>query len=166
MFCWSETNFWFTQQLLGLSLFMNLVHFKRNGTNLTFYGWCLLGMRVKGFISHGSWKKKGRSHKWSESVIIEHLLWFQVNFQEDNLRTEGNDKGDIKYKGAMKPLTTFKGHLLDVRLVISLTPSIRQPLSSRSGMCQANITHLLTVKSVTGVLWSGLPRCVTQPFTD
>lgn len=78
-------------------------------------------MPVKSFINHGSKTKGGGGGKgWqkpSESGIIEHLLWFQVNFLEDNLRTEDNDKGETsaKHKGARKPLTTFKGHLLHVR---------------------------------------------------
>ncbi|XP_044072154.1 motile sperm domain-containing protein 2 isoform X2 [Siniperca chuatsi] len=40
----------------------------------------------------------------------------KVNFLEDSLRTEDNDKGDTcaRTKGARKPLTTFKGPLLDV----------------------------------------------------
>eukprot|EP00066_Takifugu_rubripes_P001018 XP_003961911.1 PREDICTED: motile sperm domain-containing protein 2 [Takifugu rubripes] len=40
----------------------------------------------------------------------------KVNFLEDSLRSEDNDKGETstKYKGARKPLTTFKGHLLHV----------------------------------------------------
>ncbi|XP_040912816.1 motile sperm domain-containing protein 2 [Toxotes jaculatrix] len=39
----------------------------------------------------------------------------KVNFLEDSLRTEDNDKGDsARTKGARKPLTTFKGPLLDV----------------------------------------------------
>ncbi|XP_045909635.1 motile sperm domain-containing protein 2 [Micropterus dolomieu] len=40
----------------------------------------------------------------------------KVNFLEDSLRAEDNDKGDAssKTKGARKPLTTFKGPLLDV----------------------------------------------------
>lgn len=56
--------------------------------------------------------------------LIEHSLWFQVNFLEDSLRTEDHDKGETsaKYKGARKPLTTFKGHLLHVRWVVTLTP--------------------------------------------
>lgn len=46
-------------------------------------------------------------------------LLFQVNFLEDSLRTEDNDRGDTsaRTKGARKPLTTFKGPLLDVRSV-------------------------------------------------
>ncbi|CAK6953980.1 motile sperm domain-containing protein 2 [Scomber scombrus] len=40
----------------------------------------------------------------------------KVNFLEDSLRAEDNDKGDTsaRTKGARKPLTTFKGPLLDV----------------------------------------------------
>lgn len=40
----------------------------------------------------------------------------KVNFLEDNLRAEDNDKGDAsaRTRGARKPLTTFKGPLLDV----------------------------------------------------
>ncbi|KAI4806029.1 hypothetical protein KUCAC02_010621 [Chaenocephalus aceratus] len=40
----------------------------------------------------------------------------KVNFLEDSLRAEDNDKGDTssRTKGARKPLTTFKGALLDV----------------------------------------------------
>uniref|UniRef100_A0A8C4ITF0 Motile sperm domain containing 2 n=1 Tax=Dicentrarchus labrax TaxID=13489 RepID=A0A8C4ITF0_DICLA len=40
----------------------------------------------------------------------------KVNFLEDSLRSEENDKGDtsVRTKGARKPLTTFKGPLLDV----------------------------------------------------
>ncbi|KAM9347518.1 motile sperm domain-containing protein 2 [Symphorus nematophorus] len=40
----------------------------------------------------------------------------KVNFLEDSLRSEDNDKGDTsaRTKGARKPLTTFKGPLLDV----------------------------------------------------
>ncbi|TNN51871.1 Motile sperm domain-containing protein 2 [Liparis tanakae] len=41
----------------------------------------------------------------------------KVNFLEDGVRADDNDKGDTsaKTKGARKPLTTFKGPLLDVR---------------------------------------------------
>lgn len=44
-------------------------------------------------------------------------LMFQVNFLEDSLRAEDNEKGDMgaKYKGVRKPQTTFKGLLLHVR---------------------------------------------------
>ncbi|XP_049449640.1 motile sperm domain-containing protein 2 isoform X2 [Epinephelus fuscoguttatus] len=40
----------------------------------------------------------------------------KVNFLEDSLRAEDNDKGETstRTKGARKPLTTFKGPLLDV----------------------------------------------------
>ncbi|CAI5655912.1 unnamed protein product [Oreochromis niloticus] len=40
----------------------------------------------------------------------------KVNFLEQSLRSEDNDKGDAsaRTKGARKPLTTFKGSLLDV----------------------------------------------------
>ncbi|XP_040057083.2 motile sperm domain-containing protein 2 isoform X2 [Gasterosteus aculeatus] len=39
----------------------------------------------------------------------------KVNFLEDSLRCEDNDKGESsRTKGARKPLTTFKGPLLDV----------------------------------------------------
>ncbi|XP_040003570.1 motile sperm domain-containing protein 2 isoform X1 [Xiphias gladius] len=40
----------------------------------------------------------------------------KVNFLEDSLRAEDNDKGDTsaRTKGARKPLTTFKGPLLEV----------------------------------------------------
>uniref|UniRef100_A0A8C9WUI5 Motile sperm domain containing 2 n=1 Tax=Sander lucioperca TaxID=283035 RepID=A0A8C9WUI5_SANLU len=40
----------------------------------------------------------------------------KVNFLEDSLRAEDNEKGDTssRTKGARKPLTTFKGPLLDV----------------------------------------------------
>ncbi|XP_008326743.1 motile sperm domain-containing protein 2 [Cynoglossus semilaevis] len=40
----------------------------------------------------------------------------KVNFLEDGLKAEENDKGDMsaRTKGAKKPLTTFKGSLLDV----------------------------------------------------
>uniref|UniRef100_A0A3Q0SMJ3 Motile sperm domain containing 2 n=1 Tax=Amphilophus citrinellus TaxID=61819 RepID=A0A3Q0SMJ3_AMPCI len=40
----------------------------------------------------------------------------KVNFVEQSLRSEDNDKGDTsaRTKGARKPLTTFKGSLLDV----------------------------------------------------
>ncbi|KAM7407344.1 hypothetical protein PAMA_003188 [Pampus argenteus] len=40
----------------------------------------------------------------------------KVNFLDDSLRAEDNDKGDscARTKGARKPLTTFKGPLLDV----------------------------------------------------
>ncbi|XP_029348739.1 motile sperm domain-containing protein 2 [Echeneis naucrates] len=40
----------------------------------------------------------------------------KVNFLEDSLRAEDNDRGDTsaRTKGARKPLTTFKGPLLDV----------------------------------------------------
>ncbi|XP_069010056.1 motile sperm domain-containing protein 2 isoform X1 [Embiotoca jacksoni] len=40
----------------------------------------------------------------------------KVNFLEDSLRSEDNDKGDTngRTKGARKPLTTFRGPLLDV----------------------------------------------------
>lgn len=40
----------------------------------------------------------------------------KVNFLEDSLRSEDNDRGDTcpRTKGARKPLTTFKGTLLDV----------------------------------------------------
>ncbi len=51
------------------------------------------------------------------SFLIKQSLLFQVNFLEDSLRTEDSDKGDTntRTKGAKKPLTTFKGQLLDVR---------------------------------------------------
>ncbi|XP_037542413.1 motile sperm domain-containing protein 2 [Nematolebias whitei] len=40
----------------------------------------------------------------------------KVNFLEDSLRSEDSDRGDasIRIKGARKPVTTFKGLLLDV----------------------------------------------------
>ncbi|KAM6934221.1 motile sperm domain-containing protein 2 [Xenentodon cancila] len=40
----------------------------------------------------------------------------KVNFQEDSLRSEDNDRGEgsARVKGARKPQTTFKGPLLDV----------------------------------------------------
>ncbi|CAJ1079498.1 motile sperm domain-containing protein 2 [Xyrichtys novacula] len=40
----------------------------------------------------------------------------KVNFMEESLRSEDNDKGEpsTRTKGARKPLTTFKGPLLDV----------------------------------------------------
>ncbi|XP_058468278.1 motile sperm domain-containing protein 2 [Solea solea] len=39
----------------------------------------------------------------------------KVNFLDDNVKAEENDKGDsARTKGARKPLTTFKGPLLDV----------------------------------------------------
>ncbi|XP_077583909.1 motile sperm domain-containing protein 2 isoform X1 [Stigmatopora nigra] len=37
----------------------------------------------------------------------------KVNFQED-VKPEDNDKGDNRIKGARKPVTTFKGTLLDI----------------------------------------------------
>lgn len=48
---------------------------------------------------------------------MECSLLFQVNFLEDSLRAEDNDRAETsaRYKGARKPLTTFKGPLLDVR---------------------------------------------------
>ncbi len=51
------------------------------------------------------------------SFLIKCSLLFQVNFLEDSLRAEDNDKTDTsaRTKGARKPLTTFKGPLLDVR---------------------------------------------------
>uniref|UniRef100_A0A8C5GED0 CRAL-TRIO domain-containing protein n=1 Tax=Gouania willdenowi TaxID=441366 RepID=A0A8C5GED0_GOUWI len=47
----------------------------------------------------------------------------KVNFQEENVRTEDNDKADAgaKTKGARKPLTTFNGPLLDVSPAEELT---------------------------------------------
>ncbi|XP_061547377.1 motile sperm domain-containing protein 2 isoform X1 [Phycodurus eques] len=38
----------------------------------------------------------------------------KVNFLEDNLRTEDSDKGESRIKGARRPMTTFKGTLLDI----------------------------------------------------
>ncbi|KAA8588075.1 hypothetical protein FQN60_001269, partial [Etheostoma spectabile] len=38
----------------------------------------------------------------------------KVNFLEDSLRAEDYEKGDSRTKGARKPLSTFKGLLLDV----------------------------------------------------
>ncbi|XP_061735089.1 motile sperm domain-containing protein 2 [Nerophis ophidion] len=38
----------------------------------------------------------------------------KVNFIEDQLRAEDNDKAESRTKGARKPLTTFKGALLDI----------------------------------------------------
>ncbi|XP_054643342.1 motile sperm domain-containing protein 2 isoform X2 [Dunckerocampus dactyliophorus] len=38
----------------------------------------------------------------------------KVNFIEDHLRTEDNEKAESRTKGVRKPLTTFKGVLLDI----------------------------------------------------
>ncbi|KAK2906009.1 motile sperm domain-containing protein 2 isoform X1 [Channa argus] len=50
---------------------------------------------------------------FSSEVVIKPK---KVNFLEDSLRAEDNDKGDTnaRTKGARKPQTTFKGTLLDV----------------------------------------------------
>lgn len=47
-----------------------------------------------------------------------------MNFLEDSLRSEDSDRGDlsVRVKGARRPLTTFKGLLLDVRYVKLLKP--------------------------------------------
>ncbi|XP_061579379.1 motile sperm domain-containing protein 2 [Cololabis saira] len=62
----------------------------------------------------------------------------KVNFQEDSLRSEDNDRseGSARVKGARKPLTTFKGALLDV--------SPAEELSFGSGETERKCLIILT----------------------
>lgn len=79
-------------------------------------------------------------------IIMVFILVFQVNFQEESVRAEDVDKGDasVRTRGARKPLTMFKGTLLDVRCVNLL------PLSS-CHMHTSFIFQLPAVKSVSAL---------------